>query len=110
MGDTLTIVSDDSRYFNNNIYSIATKKRAREIYRGYRLDFDEEIPIRFCATSLSDTIIYEKTPIKSASYQLSKGILRSELAIGMVIDVYKRQAYCLCLYAPAETQSGAQTI
>ena len=85
MGDTLTIVSDDSRFFNNNIYSIATKKRAREIYRGYRLDFDEEIPIRFCATSLSDTIIYEKAPIKSASYQLTKGILRSDLAIGMVI-------------------------
>ena len=43
MGDTLTIISDDSRLFNNNIYSIATKKRAREIYRGYQLDFDEEV-------------------------------------------------------------------
>lgn len=85
MGDTLTIISDDSRFFNNNIYSIATKKRARQIYKGYRLDFDEEIPIRFCATSLSDTIIYEKTPIKSAYYQLSKGILRSDYAIDMVI-------------------------
>ena len=29
MGDTLTIISDDSRLFNNNICSIATKKRAR---------------------------------------------------------------------------------
>ena len=34
---------------------------------------------------MSDTIIYEKAPIKSASYQLTKGILRSDLAIGMVI-------------------------
>lgn len=85
MGDTLTIISDDSRFFNNDIYSIATKKRARQIYKGYQLDFDEEPPIRFCATSFSDTIIYEKIPIKSACYQLSKGILRSVLAIDMVI-------------------------
>lgn len=85
MGDTLTIVSDDSRFFNNNIYSIATKKRARQIYKGYQLDFDEEVPMGFWATSLSDTIIYEKAPIKSACYQLSKGILRSDLAIDMVI-------------------------
>ena len=85
MGDTLTIISDDSRFFNNNIYSIATKKRAREIYRGYQLDFDDEVPMGFWATSLSDTILYEKAPIKSACYQLSKGILRSDLAIDMVI-------------------------
>lgn len=87
MGDTLTIVSDDSRFFNNNIYSIATKKSAMQIYKGYRLDFDEEIPKRFCAISSSDTIIYEKDPIKSASYQLSKGILRSNLAVDMTVKV-----------------------
>ena len=85
MGDTLTIISDDSRLFNNNICSIATKKRARQIYKGYQLDFDDEVPMGFWATSLSDTILYEKAPIKSACYQLSKGILRSDLAIDMVI-------------------------
>ena len=51
------------------------------------VNFDNDLPIRFYATSSSDTLIYEKIPIKSAPYQLSKGILKTNRLIGLPIYV-----------------------
>ena len=77
MHDTLVIVSDNPVFFNYELYSIPTKRKARNVYGGYHVDFDDDIPIRFVATFSSDTLVYEKVPVRSAPYQLSKGVLRT---------------------------------
>ncbi|MCS3158775.1 hypothetical protein NXY07_20520 [Phocaeicola dorei] len=87
INDTLVVISDNPIFFGANILSIRSKSRARKVYSRYNLNFDNDLPIRFYATSSSDTLIYEKIPIKSAPYQLSKGILKTNRLIGLPIYV-----------------------
>ena len=87
INDTLVVISDNPIFFGANILSIRSKSRARKVYSRYNLNFDNDLPIRFYATSSSDTLIYEKIPIKSAPYLLSKGILKTNRLIGLPIYV-----------------------
>lgn len=78
INDTLVVISDNPIFFGANILSIRSKSRARKVYSRYNLNFDKDLPIRFYATSSSDTLIYEKIPIKICSVSIVQGYIEDK--------------------------------
>lgn len=74
----ILIISDNPSLFNNELCSLSTKKEIYTRFKGYKKYFTDFLPITFCASSSKDTLIYEKSPVSYAHYDLVIGALRSQ--------------------------------
>lgn len=115
MHDTLTVISDHPMFFDAKMFSIKSKGKAKKIFSAYNLDFDEDIPISIYVTSSSDTLVYRKTPIKSAPYEFEEGILKTNrlsgfpIYAGMPVSLLNKKAGTEEII-PTETLSGYRVI
>lgn len=98
VNDTLLIVTDSEALFSSPLYSLGRKEMSKEFRNADIVHADEALPIGAFVMSEGDTLIYRKTPVPEANYQLARGIVRNNkvnpnknLLIGESLDkLFKR--------------------
>ena len=83
-GDTLVLITNIDRLFNNSISSFKDKLEIRQFYKSYDIDFDDDLPISVYITNRCDSFIYQLGIKKN--YLLEYGNLKSNL---LVSDSFK---------------------
>ncbi len=73
------IVSSASVLFYNRLYSIKSKDDFSNIFNGWRVEFDDDLPIMAGAISHSDSLIYMQPVPRMSNYELCLGVLHSNL-------------------------------
>lgn len=76
VNDTLLIVTDSDVLFSSPIYSLGRKDISKEFKHADIVYADETLPIGAFVMSEEDTLIYRKSPIPEANYELARGIVR----------------------------------
>lgn len=77
VNDTLLIVTDSEVLFNSPFYSLGRKDISKEFRHTGIVYADEAPPIGAFVMSEGDTLIYRKSPVPEANYNLARGIVRN---------------------------------
>ena len=78
-GDTLVLISNIDKLFNNSISSFKDKSAIRHFYKNYNIDFYDDLPISAFITNKYDSFVY-RLGIKK-NYVLEYGIIKSNLPV-----------------------------
>ena len=78
-GDTLVLISNIDKLFNNSISSFKDKSAIRHFYKNYNIDFDDDLPISAYITNKCDSFVYRLG--KKNNYVLEYGIIKSDLPV-----------------------------
>lgn len=77
VNDTLLIVTDSEVLFNSPFYSLGRKEISKEFRHTGIVYADEALPVGAFVMSEGDTLIYRKSPVPEANYNLARGIVRN---------------------------------
>ena len=76
IGDTLTVLSNEEKFFNTPIRNF-NKKEIQDFYTNYHIDFDNDLPIGAYVTNEKDSLVYYKGIDSESSYSLVYGNIKS---------------------------------
>ena len=69
-GDTLVLISNIDKLFNNSISSFKDKSAIRHFYKNYNIDFYDDLPISAYITNKCDSFVYRLGDKKQLRFRI----------------------------------------